>query len=146
MTLRRRSVKARNHLCCRHHQLQQRRIGCHALQYEIQMSAHVIQPKAKITFFRTKTRQFVNTVTQPVVVMLPVLLPNEVFERFFNHRQPLRHLRQAIQTHQRERRLAIVVDNTMLSLQREVVTIENMDKLAALRILHKCNTGGQLRH
>ena len=93
------------------------------MQHEIKMIAHVIQAKAKVLLLRTEAGQFIHAVAQPVVVMLPVFIFNEIGEGFLHHLQPLRRVGQAVQAHQGKSRFAIVINDAEFGFQRQIAAI-----------------------
>ena len=106
------------------------------------MPLHIVEAKAVVAFFRAVSREFVDAVAQPVVVSLPMSGGNEVLESPLDARQPACVVCQAVQTHETEGCLAVVVDDAFLSLDAQVRMVEHMDE-PAIGLLHVQHTHRQ---
>src|SRR5690606_31620155 len=87
------------HLAPSHHQFQERWESRYSFQNEIEMIADVLDAEAEVSFCGPVPCQFVNTVTEPVIVMLPMVLRNEVIKGFFGHLEPSLVLGQIVEPH-----------------------------------------------
>ena len=79
-----------------HGQFQQGGICGFALLDEIQMVGNILYAKAEIFFLGAIQRQFIDTIGQPVIVVLPVIGRQKIFKGFFHHCQPARVLAQTV--------------------------------------------------
>ena len=134
---------ALQHAPRRHHHFQQGREGGDALEYEIQVIGDVANAKAEVAFLGAVQGEFVDAVTQPVIVGLPVLPGDKAVEGLFDHGQPARIAGQAVQTHQAEGRFAVVIDDAERGLDVECRVIQHMHEFPGGRVLHMADTERQ---
>lgn len=139
---RRQLLDALQHLLRGHHQLQQGGEGGDALLHKAQIVDEVVQAEAEIFFFGPIAAQLVDAVAQPMVVLAPVFLGDEIVEGFLDHLQPAFVATQAIETHQPEGGFAVVVDNPERRFDTQVVGMQDVVEAAGLRILHPGDTVG----
>ena len=129
-----------------HGQFHERGVGGFAGEDEVQQASDVLHTKFEITLFGLVEGEFVDAIRQPVVAVLPVVGFQEIFKRFFHDLEPARVAGQSIQAHKAEGGFAVVIDDAEGLLERQVVAVEHVHKLAGARVLHVCNAQGQLVH
>ena len=127
----------------RHHQFQQGREGGDAFEYKVQVIGDVANAKTEVAFFGAVQGEFVDAVTQPVIVGLPVLPGDKAVEGPFDHGQPARIAGQAVQAHQAEGGFAVVIDDAERGLDVECGVIQHMHVFSGVRILHMADTKRQ---
>ena len=119
-------LHALEHGIRRHHQLHQRRILRVSMINERQEVKEIVDAELEILSTRLIFRQLVDGVRKPVIVILPMIGCNETLECELRRLEQIRIVRDRIQPHHSEDRLAVVVHDAERLFYREIFRVEHV--------------------
>ena len=133
------------HGICSHHQLHQRGELSIAMINERQEIQEVVDAELKVLAFGLVSRQLVDRIRQPVIVILPMVGCDETFERRFGSGTQLFIARDRIQPHQSEDRFAVVIHDPERLFNGVILRMQHVHE-TAVGLLHGVNASCKCLH